>query len=95
MKYNTSGDDFVMNSFKLPVEEFRREPRIALPLYDGDAWRERNETWGAPRDAVSIPTGIFKDEAACRDSDVTFTFAIFNKGGTAVKYFLKFEINLV
>ena len=60
MKYNTSGDDFVMNSFKLPVEEFRREPRIALPLYDGDAWRERNETWGAPRDAVTIPTGIFK-----------------------------------
>ena len=33
-----------------------------------------------PRDAVSIPTGIFKDEPACKDSDVTFTFAIFNKG---------------
>ena len=57
----------------------RREPRIALPLYDGEAWRERNESWGGPRDVVSIPTGIFKDEAACSDSDVTFTFAIFNK----------------
>ena len=50
-KYNTSGDDFVMNSFKLPVEEFRQQPRIALPLYDGEAWRERNESWGWPRDA--------------------------------------------
>ena len=43
-----------MNSFKLPVEEFRQQPRIALPLYDGEAWRERNESWGWPRDALRI-----------------------------------------
>ena len=65
MKYNTSGDDFVMNSFKLPVEEFRREPRLALPFYDGEAWKERNDTWGGPRDVVSIPTGIFKVHTVC------------------------------
>ena len=79
MKYNTSGDDFVMNSFKLPEEKFRRESRITLPFYDGDAWSEKNESWGGPHDEVSIPTGIFKDQASCAGSDVTFTFAIFNK----------------
>ena len=81
MKYNTSGEDFVMNAMKMPVEEYRKGPRITLPDYSGPEWQYINEPWGQPRDTFSMPTGMFKDQPGCNESDVTFTFAIFNKMG--------------
>lgn len=83
MNYTTSGEDFVMNAMKMPVGEYRKGPRISLPNYEGLEWQVNNEAWGLPRDTFSMPTGMFKDQPGCNDSDVTFTFAIFNKMGRA------------
>ena len=81
MNYYTSGEDFVMNSMKMPVDEYRKGPRIELPNYENPEWGVNNEAWGQPKDTFSMPTGMFKDQPGCNDSDVTFTFAMFNKMG--------------
>jgi hypothetical protein len=68
---------------KMPVEEYRKNPRITLPDYNSLEWQVNNATWGGPTDTFSMPTGIFKDNPACNDSDATFTFSIFDKMGRA------------
>ncbi len=79
MRYNATGEDFVMNAFKMPERMYRRSPRIVLPVYTSSEWSVNKEAWGNPVDEFSIPTGMFKDKVGCNESDVTFTFSIFNK----------------
>ena len=79
MKYATSGEDFVMNAQKLPPEIFRATPRLEFPNYDGIEWFANKVKWDNPKDTVSVPTGMFKDQEGCTPIPVTFVVTIFNE----------------
>ena len=86
MKMATSGEDFVMNSQKLPVSEFRKSPRLLFPNYEGKEWLVNRDKWNTPKDTFSIPTGMFKNQPGCNDNPVTFTGSIFNKLGRVMPH---------
>ena len=79
MRFNTSGEDFVMNAMKLPPEIFRASPRLELPNYDNLEWFANKVKWEDPKDTYSVPTGMFKDQEGCNNNPVTFVVTIFNE----------------
>lgn len=78
MEYATSGEDFVMNAYKLPPREFRREIRLRYPNYDGLEWLVNKGKWDNPKDTFTVPTGMFKNQEGCNDIPVSFVTSIFN-----------------
>lgn len=76
----------VMNVQKLPVERFRKDPRLEFPNYDGLEWAANKIKWDSPYDTVSVPTGMFKDQDDCNKNPVSISVSIFNKLGLAMPH---------
>ncbi len=69
---------------KLPVESYRKGPRLEFPDYSGREWTVNKEKWDNPTDTFSVPTGMFKDDPDCAERDVTFMASIYNNLGSVM-----------
>lgn len=74
-----SGEDFAQYADKVPPEIYKEKIRMQYPNYAGLEWKPLTLSWNNPKDSWSVPTGMYKDQEACRDKPVAIVSTIYNQ----------------